>query len=91
MYLLTTEQTFDAAHFLKGHLGACSNIHGHRLRPVTIEVLKEEGFQLTEVSFRPTSECFARHFYEEFRARQLPVYDVTVYETPGNCSTYREE
>lgn len=139
MYLLTTEQTFDAAHFLKGHLGACSNIHGHRwrviarisapeledagssramimdfgdfksilkdlvdrydhtliyekgsLRPVTIEVLKEEGFQLTEVSFRPTSECFARHFYEEFRARKLPVYEVTVYETPTNCSTYRE-
>ena len=34
MYLLTTEQTFDAAHFLKGHLGACSNIHGHRWRVI---------------------------------------------------------
>ena len=139
MYLLSTEQTFDAAHFLKGHLGACSNIHGHRwrviarisseeledtgssramvmdfgvfktilkdlvdyydhtliyekgsLRASTLEALKEEGFQLTEVPFRPTSECFARHFFETFRARQLPVFDVTVYETPANCSTYME-
>lgn len=140
MYLLTTEQTFDAAHFLKGHDGACSNIHGHRwrvvariaskelksegssramvmdfsdfkqtlkeladyfdhtliyekgsLKPLTIEALSAEDLVLTEVPFRPTSECFSRHFYEEFRARQFPVYDVTVYETPTNCCTYRED
>ena len=34
MYFLTTEQSFDAAHFLKGYEGKCSNIHGHRWRVV---------------------------------------------------------
>lgn len=41
MYFLRTEQSFDAAHFLKGYRGKCSNIHGHRWR-VTAEVAKEE-------------------------------------------------
>lgn len=34
MYFLKTEQSFDAAHFLKGYAGKCSNIHGHRWRVV---------------------------------------------------------
>lgn len=34
MYELKTEQSFDAAHFLKGYEGKCSNIHGHRWRVV---------------------------------------------------------
>lgn len=34
MYYLKTEQSFDAAHFLKGYEGKCSNIHGHRWRVV---------------------------------------------------------
>ena len=34
MYYLTTEGAFDAAHFLKGYNGKCSNLHGHRWRVV---------------------------------------------------------
>lgn len=34
MYHLKTEQCFDAAHFLKGYAGKCSNLHGHRWRVV---------------------------------------------------------
>ena len=34
MYMLRTEQSFDAAHFLKDYDGKCSNIHGHRWRVV---------------------------------------------------------
>ena len=34
MYVLQTEQSFDAAHFLKDYKGKCSNIHGHRWRVV---------------------------------------------------------
>ena len=34
MYMLQTEQSFDAAHFLKDYEGKCSNIHGHRWRVV---------------------------------------------------------
>ena len=32
MYFLSTESSFDAAHFLKDYEGKCSNIHGHRWR-----------------------------------------------------------
>ena len=34
MYMLRTEQSIDAAHFLKDYDGKCSNIHGHRWRVV---------------------------------------------------------
>lgn len=37
MYSLTTEKSFDSAHFLKGYKGKCSNLHGHRWR-VVVEV-----------------------------------------------------
>lgn len=34
MYYLTSEASFDAAHFLKDYQGKCRNIHGHRWRIV---------------------------------------------------------
>lgn len=37
MYTITTEHSFDSAHFLSGYIGKCSNIHGHRWR-VAVEV-----------------------------------------------------
>lgn len=37
MYYLTTEQSFDSAHFLKDYEGKCRNIHGHRWK-VSIEL-----------------------------------------------------
>lgn len=46
MYILKTEHDFDAAHFLKGYHGKCSNIHGHRWKVVVSagnENLKSEG------------------------------------------------
>ena len=36
MYNLQAESSFDAAHFLKGYQGKCSNIHGHRWRVVAV-------------------------------------------------------
>lgn len=46
MFNLTIEESFDSAHFLKGYVGKCSNIHGHRWK-VIVEVsspsLVEEG------------------------------------------------
>lgn len=41
MYFLKTEQSFDAAHFLKGYDGKCSNIHGHRWR-VVVQIRAEK-------------------------------------------------
>ena len=46
MYHLKTEQSFDAAHFLKGYVGKCSNLHGHRWRVVarvSAQTLDQEG------------------------------------------------
>ena len=48
MYYLQSEASFDAAHFLKGYLGKCSNIHGHRWRilaTVQGDTLREDGSQ----------------------------------------------
>ncbi|MBR0409560.1 MAG: 6-carboxytetrahydropterin synthase [Eubacterium sp.] len=34
MYILETENSFDAAHFLSGYEGKCRNLHGHRWRVI---------------------------------------------------------
>ena len=140
MYSLSTEQSFDAAHFLSGYVGNCKNIHGHRWRVVveiltkelrqdsqqrgmcvdfsvlkkdlkeevdgfdhafviekgslkesTISALRDEGFRLREVAFRPTAENLAKYFYEQMKNRNYEVAFVKVYETPKNCATYRED
>ncbi len=41
MYQLTTEHSFDSAHFLAGYAGKCANLHGHRWR-VLLTVESEE-------------------------------------------------
>ncbi len=140
MFILETEQSFDAAHFLSGYSGKCSNLHGHRWRVVahiakdtlntdtqtrdmvvdfgdfkeilkslvdvfdhmliieegtlkasTLAALREEGFSWITVPFRPTAERFSKYFYEKLKENGLPVVDVTVYETPLNGATYRED
>ncbi len=58
------------------------------LKSVTAEALKDEGFALIEVPFRPTAENLARHFYELLSLDGLPICSVAVYETPDNCAVY---
>lgn len=41
MFTLKSEHSFDAAHFLCGYNGKCSNIHGHRWR-VVVEIFSEK-------------------------------------------------
>lgn len=46
MYHLTAEASFDSAHFLFGHQGKCSNLHGHRWRiiaKISGDTLQESG------------------------------------------------
>lgn len=137
MYQLTTEHSFDSAHFLAGYDGKCGNLHGHRwrvlltvqsetlredqqqkgmcvdfaelkkdlrteldaldhvliieqgsLRESTMKALQEEKFQVVEMPFRPTTENFARYFYELFTLKGYPVAKVEVYETPNNSAVY---
>lgn len=40
MFTLISEGSFDAAHFLHGYNGKCSNIHGHRWR-VVVEIYSD--------------------------------------------------
>ena len=140
MFLLTTENSFDAAHFLAGYQGKCANLHGLRwrvvvdingeqleaqgqlrgmlmdfgdikeevkrvtdafdhsfiyetgtLREKTLEAMREEGFLMHEVAFRPTAENFAKYFYLQLKQMEYPVCKVTVYETPNNCAAYYEQ
>ncbi|MDE6780222.1 MAG: 6-carboxytetrahydropterin synthase QueD [Ruminococcus sp.] len=58
------------------------------LKPSTIAALNDENFRLTEVGFRPTAENFAEYFYSILSGK-FSITDVTVYETPDNCATYR--
>lgn len=40
MFILSTEHSFDSAHFLKDYDGKCGDIHGHRWR-IEIDVFSE--------------------------------------------------
>lgn len=41
MYQVTVNQSFDAAHYLRGYGGKCENMHGHRFKvAVTVETDK---------------------------------------------------
>lgn len=61
------------------------------LKQSTIEVLKEEGFKLIVMEFRPTAENFSKYFYDKMKAQGYQVKCATVYETPKNSATYCEE
>lgn len=58
------------------------------LKAATLTALRDEGFRMIEVPFRPTAEHFAKAFYEALSADGMPVLRVTVYETPDNCARY---
>lgn len=61
------------------------------LKPATQKALKEEGFRLITVEFRPTAEHFAKYFYEKMTEKGYDVKSSKVYETPGNCACYEKE
>ncbi|GLB32590.1 6-carboxytetrahydropterin synthase QueD [Lacrimispora amygdalina] len=61
------------------------------LRPETLLALKEEGFLLVEVNFRPTAEGFSRYFYEKMSEKGYNVKSARVYETPANSASYGED
>ena len=60
------------------------------LKPATLAALQEEGFLLVETDFRPTAENFAAHIYADLNKKGLPVFSVSVYESPENCAVYGE-
>ena len=48
MFEIAVEDTFDAAHFLRGYQGSCERLHGHTYK-VQI-VLRTEGVDATGIS-----------------------------------------
>lgn len=65
-------------------------VEKNTLRAKTFAVLQEEGFKLIEVDFRPTAEKLAKYIFDSLKGKQLPVKQVTVYETPANSAAYSE-
>jgi len=59
------------------------------LKPETFTALEGEGFHMTMLPFRTTSENLARYFAGQLIERGFPISQVDVYETPLNCATYR--
>ena len=82
---------------LKKYLKELADYYDHALiiekdsmRELTLNVLKEDGFKIIEVEFRPTAENFAKYFYNYFKDKGFLVKNIFVYETPNNCATYSE-
>lgn len=65
-------------------------VEKNTLRAQTFAALQEEGFKLIEVDFRPTAEKLAKFIFDSLKDKQLPVKQVTVYETPANSAAYSE-
>lgn len=60
------------------------------LKPLTLTALRNEGFCIVELDFRPTAERFAKYFFDQMAGRGYCVKSVTVFETPNNCASYEE-
>ncbi len=83
---------------LKKDLEELTDIFDHKLlaeegslHEETEKAFNAEGFKISELSFRPTAENFAKYFYDEMKNKEYNVHSVSVYETPENCATYMEE
>lgn len=65
-------------------------VEKNTLKPATAMALKEEGFQMVELDFRPTAENLAKYFFDRMGQRGYEVKSVAVYETPNNCAIYEK-
>ena len=65
-------------------------IEKNTMREITLNALKEDGFRIIDVEFRPTAENFAKNFFDYFIEKGFFVKSISVYETPNNCAIYSE-
>ena len=61
------------------------------IAPATLEALKSEGFSLTMLPFRTTSENLTHYLFDRLSARGLPVCRVDCNETPNNRASYEPD
>ena len=87
MYSLTTSHSFDAAHFLYGYEGKCSNIHGHRWKvevTVASEDVEEDGqIRGMVVDFKTLKEDLTK-LADEFD-HSLVIEEGSLRETTKNA------
>ncbi|MCD7854369.1 MAG: 6-carboxytetrahydropterin synthase [Clostridiales bacterium] len=60
------------------------------MKEALLNMLRENGFNVTEVLFRPTAESFAKYFFDRMKMRGYSVKSTEVYETPVNYARYEE-
>jgi 6-pyruvoyltetrahydropterin/6-carboxytetrahydropterin synthase len=82
---------------LKKDVKAMADSYDHALiiqegtmRGETLNCIKQDGFNVIVVSFRPTAENFAAFFYKLMKDKGYNVKRTTVYETPTNSASYEE-
>lgn len=67
MHLITSESSFDAAHFLTNYEGKCKNIHGHRWRVVvTIKGELTNGMLVDFGDFKKVIKDLCDYFDHSF-------------------------
>jgi 6-pyruvoyltetrahydropterin/6-carboxytetrahydropterin synthase len=66
-------------------------IEKNSMKSTTLSALKEEGFRIVTLDFRPTAELFSKYFFDKMTVKGYKVKGITVYETPNNCASYGEE
>ena len=71
MHLITSESSFDAAHFLTNYEGKCKNIHGHRWRVVvTIKGELTNGMLVDFGDFKKDIKDLCDYFDHSFIAEK---------------------
>jgi len=83
MYQLTVEDTFDAAHALRGYAGPCENLHGHTWK-VQVEL---QGEKLNKIGLLEDFKTIQKHLKEilcEFDHNHLN--EIAIFKTQNPSS-----
>jgi 6-pyruvoyltetrahydropterin/6-carboxytetrahydropterin synthase len=89
MYEIMVEDTFDAAHCLRGYDGSCSRLHGHTYRVAAhfrTLGLGQEGMALDFISAKATLRGIIGHLDHTY-INELPEFEVT-NATAENLAKY---
>ncbi len=61
------------------------------LKPGTHSALKQEGFKIISLDFRPTAENLSKYFWDKLKAKGYPLLYIEVRETSKNSAIYSEQ
>ena len=93
MYLVSVEQDFDAAHFLRGYHGKCEALHGHRFRVVA--KVKAPAIDSTGIAYdftllrRHLSDILSR--FDHSCLNDIPPFDKINPSSENIAATIYEE